>query len=168
MQSLQKRQQEEQKSREILASDVIKTVDERVNHCKILQYSEHQQIFATMYTTIHKAAADNSVAGLKHFLKLPQSPQIHIDDFDKNGNCPIHIAAEKGACDAIQFIVDSGCSPDFRNTYGSTALMLACKENRLEAISLLFKLGAKVEAANRAGTIVFILYMAITIYYTLK
>ena len=40
---------------------------------------------------------------------------------------------------------------DVRSTYGNTALMQACKENRIESIALLIDAGADVGLFNRAG-----------------
>ena len=151
MQALQKKQLEEQKMREMLATDETRTVEQRVEHCRYLQFEEHQGIFATSYSTIHNAAADGSIEGLKYFLSPAYRPKVHIDDFDKQGFCPIHSAAIKGANHSIRFIVEKGCDVDTRTTYGDTALMHACKENQLESIKLLYELGGRIQMSNKAG-----------------
>ena len=153
MQALQKKQLEEQKMRELLATDGTRSIEERVEHCRALQYEEHQGLFAISHSSIHKAAADGSIDGLKYFLHSHRKPKVRIDDFDKNGFCPIHSAAIKGSNHSIQFLIDQGCNPDTRTTYGDTALMHACKENKLETIKLLFNLGAQVTLSNKAGTL---------------
>lgn len=162
MQSLQKKQQAAQQLREILSKDQSRTIEERVDHCKQLQHEEHQPLFAVLYSSIHKAAGDNSIAGLKHFLRPPVSrhdknvQQVHVDDYDKNGMCALHIAAEKGAVDAIEYLIVVGnCNPDVVTSYGNTAMMYACKENQLGAIKMLFNLGAQLNIANRAGNTAF-------------
>ena len=151
MQALQKKQADAQALRELLSKNSNRTVEERVDFCKHLQYEEHQPLFAVLYSSIHKAAADNSVSGLKHFLNSRTKPKVHIDDYDKNGLCAIHIAAERGCNDALQYLIEQGCSIDLRTTYGNTAIMYACKENKLETIQLLFELGAGLHLYNRAG-----------------
>lgn len=149
---------------------------------KELQYDKHEPLFAVQYTTIHKAAADNSIAGIQHFLSLRKMPRIHVTDFDSTGNCPIHLAAEKGfnynvlctsvvflSCtkhgvfanilcfsatgcyDAVEFLLKKGSEVDQRSTYGNTPLMLACKENKLAIIRLLFDYNCNYLCKTRAG-----------------
>ena len=158
MQALQKKQLEEQKMRELLSSNETRSVEERVEHCRMLQYEEHKDLFAISHSSIHKAAADGSIDGLKFFLNSNRKPKVHIDDFDKSGLCPIHSAAIKDSVHSIRFLVEKGCSPDVRSTYGDTALMHACKENKLNAISLLFELGADISASNKAGDVSLLFY----------
>jgi hypothetical protein len=153
MQALAKKQLEEQKMRELLSTNETRTVEERVAHCRSLQYEEHKGLFAISHSSIHKAAADGSIDGLKFFLNSSRKPRVRVDDFDKSGYCPMHCAAQKGSNHSITFLIEHGSSVDVRSTYGDTALMHACKENKLESISLLFGLGADVSASNRAGKI---------------
>ena len=155
MQALAKKQMEDQKMRELLATDGTRSIEQRIEHCRILQYEEHKAIFATSYSTIHKAAADGSIDGLKFFLDSKRKPRVHFDEFDKAGFCPLHSAAATGANHSINFLIERGCSPDVRSTYGDTALMLACKETRLETIKLLVQLGATITPANKAGMYVY-------------
>ena len=63
----------------------------------------------------------------------------------------LFIAAEKGANAAIKCLLDNKCQVDVRSTYGNTALMQACKENRIESIASLLAAGADVGLFNRAG-----------------
>lgn len=155
MQALQKKQAQSQQLRDVLAGAsgtiVHKEIEERVEHCKNLQYNEHQQLFAVLYSSIHKAACDNSIAGVKYFLATKQKPKVHIDDYDQHGVCPLHLAAERGHNDVVTFICGSGCDVDIRTTYGNTPMMYACKENKLDTIRLLYSLGAKLGLKNKAG-----------------
>lgn len=154
MQALQKKQAEEQKMRELLATDANRSIEERVAHSRALLYEEHKGAFAIAHSSIHKAAADGSIDGLKFFLSSNHRPKVRIDDFDKNGFCPLHSAAVRGADHSIRYLIEQGCSVDVRSTYGDTALMHACKENQLSSISLLFGLGAQISLSNKAGWIV--------------
>ena len=154
MQALQAKQIEAQKYRDIIenkdGSILAKSIDERVQYNKNLQYVDHKKLFAVMYSTIHKAAQDNSLEGMRFFL-AQKKPKVHIDEFDKSGSCPIHIAAERGHVDSVNFCVDKGCNFNITTTYGTTAMMLACKENHLRVIELLFGMGASLSAKNKAG-----------------
>jgi ankyrin repeat protein len=142
----------QQKLLEELNTIKINSVDERVTHYKDLQYKEHQQLFVVLYTDIHKAASDNSVSGIIYFLKYHKSKiKVHVDDFDKNGNCAIHLAAEKGCNDAIKCLLKHGSSVNIRNSSGNTPLMFACKENMLDSILLLIEFGADSKLTNQSG-----------------
>eukprot|EP01033_Poteriospumella_lacustris_P010796 gene10796-7685_t len=129
-----------------------RTVEERVDHCKHLQYEEHQQLFAVGYTTIHKAAADNSLSGLKFFLSLRGHKKINKNALDHHGMSALHHAAEKGHVDSIRFLVsDAGMKVNLRSSYGNTPLMLAVKENRVDAIKVLCELNADITLENHCG-----------------
>jgi len=137
--------------REMLATDATRTLEERVEYVRHLHYDENQEIFAVAHSSIHKAAADGSVDGIKYFLDSHRRPRIKIDDFDKSGLCPIHCAAKAGMTQCVKYLVDTGCEPDTRSTYGDTALMHACKENKVNVVEQLFNYGIDIKLANTAG-----------------
>eukprot|EP01031_Cornospumella_fuschlensis_P038129 gene38129-46329_t len=152
MQALLQRQQENERLRTLLNADVKeKSVEERVDHCKELQYVQHQQLFAVSYTSLHKAAAENSLVGVKFFLNRRSKNYTPVDQLDKHGLTALHCAAEKGCNDVIRYLVEEGCDVDVRSAYDNTPLMHACKENRESTIELLLELGAKPTCQNKAG-----------------
>eukprot|EP01038_Epipyxis_sp_PR26KG_P004780 gene4780-6704_t len=154
MQSLQQKQLEDKKIREILNGETdIKnsTEEERVARMEMLQYEQHQHLFGVMYTTIHKAASDNSISGIKYFLSLNKRKKIHIDEFDSHGLCAIHLAAERGHNDSISFLIKSGSDVNVGTKFENTPIMYACKENRVSTIRLLLELGANLKLVNNAG-----------------
>jgi ankyrin repeat protein len=151
MQALTKKKQEEAKMREMLATDETRTIEERVEHARHLHYDESQEIFAVSHSFIHKAAADGSVDGIKHFLNSRRKPRVRIDDFDRSGLCAIHCAAKSGKPQCVKYLVDAGCEPDTRSTYGDTPLMHACKENHLNVVEQLFNYGIDIKLGNKAG-----------------
>ena len=65
MQELQKRQKEQQKFLDLIKEGAGKTVEERVEYNKDLEYNKHANLFAVSYSSIHKAACDGSVSGIK-------------------------------------------------------------------------------------------------------
>ncbi len=146
MKALQDRQRETNKWKNV-NENALKalTIEERVEHNRRLQYEEHQMLFGVMYSTIHKAALDGDVCGLKYFLsskgKGVRGQKVNVDDFDVNGYCPIHYAAQRGKNDAIQMLVDAGCDVNVKSIDGSTALMMATKDNHLSTMRLLLCLG---------------------------
>lgn len=167
MKALLQKQQQDQAIRNMLAEKSgDKTVEERVDHCKHLQYEQHQHLFAVYYTTIHKAAMDNSVSGLKHFLKPSLAkasrrrggedpPQALtsglVNSLDEKGNGAIHYAAERDAVDAINFLAESKCDINLKSSCGNTALMAASKENKIRAIRALLDTGADIMLRNNGG-----------------
>lgn len=129
-----------------------RSVEERVDHCKHLQYEEHQQLFAVGYTTLHKAAADNSLSGIKFFLSLRGHKKINKNALDNHGMSALHHAAEKGHVDSIRYLIsDAGMKVNLRSSYGNTPLMLAVKENRVDAIKVLCELQADITLENNCG-----------------
>lgn len=151
MQALQEKQREQQRLIEALRDFKEPTVEERIRHNKDLQYNQNQNLFAVLYSTIHKAAMDNSVSGILWFLQGNFKPRIHVDDFDRFRVCPIHYAAERGADDAVRCLLENHCEVDVKSGDGQTALMYAAKEGRLSTMRLLFEHGASLPAVNRAG-----------------
>ncbi len=173
MKALLQKQQQDQAIRNMLAEKSgDRTVEHRVDHCKHLQYEKHQQLFAVYYTTIHKAAMDNSVSGLKHFLKPANAKSQKaakrgqgslsddrsravtaaiINQLDEKGNAAIHYAAERDAVDAIEFLVENKCDVDVKSSCGNTALMMASKENKIRAIETLLRSNANSLLTNNTG-----------------
>jgi hypothetical protein len=89
MKALLERQQQEKNFRDILSTkNVDSSIEERVGRCKHLQYEKHQQLFVIGYTTVFKAASDNSVAGIKYFLSLRGHRKIDIGVLDNQGKSP--------------------------------------------------------------------------------
>lgn len=155
MKALLERQQAEQQFRQMMedvGSKPDKTVDERVEYCKHLQYEEHQQLFAVGYTTLHKAAADNSLSGIKYFLSLRGHKKVNKNELDNHGFTALHHAAEKGHIDSIRYFIEQAdMKVNVRSSYGNTPLMMAVKENRTEAIKLLCELNADITLENNCG-----------------
>jgi ankyrin repeat protein len=164
MRGHQQKQQEQQKYRELFNASSKEfhhcTVEERVERCKSLQYEKHQQLFAVSYSTIHKAAAENSVLGIKYFLsqnkkdKNKKSAKLTIlEEMNRTGMAPIHFAAERGSVDVLEFLLENGCNIDLLSFEGNTALMYACKNNQLNSIKVLLdvKRNAILLIRNKCG-----------------
>lgn len=128
------------------------SIESRVNHCKNLQYVQHQQLFAVSYTSLHKAAKENSLVGVKFFLTRGNKEYTPVSTLDKHGYAAIHHAAERGSNDVIEYFVNTmRCDVNLVTSYDNTPLMLACKENQNETVSLLLELGANIMYLNKSG-----------------
>lgn len=67
---------------------IDRSIDERVAHCRYLQYEVGEDLFNMQYTTIHKAAMDGDLLGIKHFLQIAKSSKgkvVDIDNYDRTG-----------------------------------------------------------------------------------
>jgi ankyrin repeat protein len=151
MQEMQRKQREQQLFYDLIKEGAGKTVEERVEYNKDLEYNKHANLFAVSYSTIHKAACDGSVSGIKYFMSLKSKPRIKSDDLDKFGIRPIHYAAERGFNDAVDTLLSFGCNVDARTSDEMTAMMFASKAGKLDTMRLLFEKKANLQAVNRAG-----------------
>ncbi len=154
MQQLQEKQRALEELHAALAGGIpVPTIEERIDHYKDLEYNKHAQLFAVGHSSIHKAAMDGSIAGIKCFLEARggNSKKVKCDDYDKQGVCPIHYAAQNGWNDAIQYLVSCGCKIDVKTSDGRTALMYASKEAHLHTLRSLCALRAKIWEVNKAG-----------------
>jgi ankyrin repeat protein len=155
MQALQERQKELELWAKVL-SQKEETVDDRVARVKHVQYVEHQHLFGVQFTSLHKAAHDGDISGLKHFLEHKgkghgNQRKVRVDDYDKFGQCAIHYACEGGHMDSLLFLIKHGSAIDIRTTDGMTPLMFACKNNHVHLIQYLIRNGANPLAVNRAN-----------------
>ncbi len=156
MQEVQALEKEKEKWRTLLETYKEPTPRERAEHVRRLQYEEGQGLFAVAYSTIHKAACDGNVDGLKWFLtgkgrKKGGGDKIGPDDYDSAGNSPIHYASERGHNKAIEYLLKRGSRVNMPTTNGMTPLMYAAKNNKISTVKLLYENGAELIATNKAG-----------------
>jgi len=158
MQELQEREKEKQKWRDLLQTVREPSAKERTEHVRKLQFEEGQGLFAVAYSTLHKAACDGNVDGLKWFLTGKgrssggvKGAKVNVDDYDSAGNCAIHYAAERGHDSSVLFLLKRKCAIDVESGNGSTPLHFAAKNNRVSTIRLLHEKGANLLARNKGG-----------------
>lgn len=157
MQALLQKQQQSQRYRSILAGGDgeekfrDRTIEEKVEHCANLQYVKHEQLFAVSYTSIHKAAVENSLVGIKFFRNRKSKHFTPLETLNVQGQTALHCAAEHGCNDVVLHLLDEGCDVNIRSSYDNTPLMLACKENKVDTIRMLLETGADITLQNKAG-----------------
>lgn len=154
MQELQRKQNQINLIREATGQKQA-SVEDNIKKLRSIHFTEHKEfIFAEQFTTLHKAAYDGSLNGIIHFLKAKGSTVNRaptVNDLDKYGKCPIHYAVERGNVDAINYLIQKGCSVNILTTEGNTSMMIACHENQLESIRCLFANGADTTLKNRCS-----------------
>ena len=158
MQELQEREKEKQKWRDLLANTHEPTPEERTEHVRKLQFEQGVGLFAVAYSTLHKAACDGNVDGLKWFLTGKgrsgggsTGGKVNVDDFDAAGMCAIHYAAERGHDSSVEFLLKRKCAIDVESGNGNTSLHYAAAKNKCSTIRLCHERGANLLARNKAG-----------------
>lgn len=79
----------------------------------------------------------------------------NLNQVDKNGNTPLHIAAYNGRKDLCAFYLDHGAKLEAKNNYGYTPFLLACDgfgghdEDKPGTRILLMERGANVKAIDK-------------------
>jgi ankyrin repeat protein len=84
----------------------------------------------------------------KYYTRDPAA--VSMQD-DKNGNFPIHIAAQNGFDTHVQLLLDHGADINAVNGKGNTALHMAWSYDYVSTAELLTDKGANVHQANDAG-----------------
>lgn len=110
------------------------------------------------WSAIHYAVADNDLQLIRRLLD-EKSADLHSRTFQTctmNGNMilsestPLHIAANYGNVDIIEFLLSRGADIDALDIIGATPLQFALTRNRLLAAELFVWKGANVRSVTRA------------------
>lgn len=115
------------------------------HYCKVLiKYGADVQVVdKNGYTLLH-ALSEFNVNQNKHkkkeivdlLIKCKLSASVPI----KNGITPLHLAAERGELNMIEFLLNNGAKVDCKNDEtGATPIHIAAKNNRADVIGLLLK-----------------------------
>jgi ankyrin repeat protein len=78
---------------------------------------------------------------------VEKTPQV-LDVRNNDGMTPLHLAAQGGGVDLIDWFVDKGARLELRNARSLTPLHLAAMYDRGEAVAALIKKGAAIEARD--------------------
>ena len=70
---------------------------------------------------------------------------------DKNGNYPIHIAAQNGHCDLVKWLVSNGAKVNVQNGTGQTPLHMSTSYDYADVAEFLKEQGANGEICNWEG-----------------
>jgi ankyrin repeat protein len=87
---------------------------------------------------VHYAARFNNIHALRTAIELADSWEGAANGRDRNGQCPLHCAAQFGQLDAmIELMALPGIDVNARNAKGRTPLHLAVKAGQLDAVRVL-------------------------------
>lgn len=69
----------------------------------------------------------------------------------QSGITPLHLGAENGFFDVVDFLIDNGCSVNFQNNEGLTPLHYAIKGGQIEMVKYLIEKGADPKITDIYG-----------------
>eukprot|EP00026_Physarum_polycephalum_P012525 Phypoly_transcript_12846.p1 GENE.Phypoly_transcript_12846~~Phypoly_transcript_12846.p1 ORF type:complete len:275 (+),score=64.61 Phypoly_transcript_12846:70-894(+) len=109
-------------------------------------YQDHSDAFAEH--EIFDAVGVNDVKRVRELLDC--GVDINIQDFDK-GWTPLHVAAARGAKQAMELLVQRGCDVNVQDNRGSTPLHSLIYKRYDNLALWLVKQGANIHQADRRG-----------------
>ena len=112
------------------------------------------QRFAFTKGYIRKTAMHAAVAAKtnqEQSIALLLKHGANINDLEENGYTPLHIAAGLGKCSVIRTLVENGAHIHARSQYMTTPILRAAENFHLEAVKLLYELGACLEDRDICG-----------------
>lgn len=75
-------------------------------------------------------------------IKLFMQDPDNVNRLTESGKTPLTIAAWRGQCDLIEYLIKLGADINMKNNYGNTALSLAVAGGEISVVKLLLDLGA--------------------------
>jgi ankyrin repeat protein len=94
------------------------------------------------------AAAGNCVSIAKQLLELGADVDLPVQDRQLT---PLHIAAENGCEEMVEFLLAAGASPAARSTSETTPFYRAARGGSIRILSLLYKSGSDIDAETWDG-----------------
>jgi ankyrin repeat protein len=85
------------------------------------------EYFAQRQTLLH-CACKKGYFDMVRWLVVEHSANVDLVDF--NGNSPLHLAVYGGHLDIVEYLLNRGCNPHFRNRWGTTAEEEGIKHGR--------------------------------------
>jgi ankyrin repeat protein len=85
------------------------------------------EYFAQRQTLLH-CASKKGYFDMVRWLVEEHSANVDLVDF--NGNSPLHLAVYGGHLDIVEYLLNRGCNPHFRNRWGTTAEEEGIKHGR--------------------------------------
>ena len=106
------------------------------------------------YSALHQAAHTNNVVLMHLLLEHSNNPASGSNGFRHllEDTCTLlHVAAERGHVDVMEYLLDKGAKVDSRDARQQTPLHRAVFEGRVEASRLLAQRGATIDARFASG-----------------
>lgn len=77
----------------------------------------------------------------------------------QSGVTPLHLGAESGFIDIVDFLLQNGCKIDFQTNEGLTPLHYAIKSGKIEMVNYLIEKGADPKITDLYGILKFNIFI---------
>jgi hypothetical protein len=147
----------------IASSDLLRI--DRALHARALDlfrsfWNRQAPWFYTNPTAIEEARSafnvtddSNLAETIQRLLSLSQNQGAQsIEDIECRGWNMLHFAATFGYDSMLQKLLELGARVNHQNSYGATALLCACRSNRLLCVEILLDNGADPSIPDRSGS----------------
>eukprot|EP00291_Cryptomonas_curvata_P009430 CAMPEP_0172200544 /NCGR_PEP_ID=MMETSP1050-20130122/29399_1 /TAXON_ID=233186 /ORGANISM="Cryptomonas curvata, Strain CCAP979/52" /LENGTH=245 /DNA_ID=CAMNT_0012877883 /DNA_START=112 /DNA_END=845 /DNA_ORIENTATION=+ len=67
---------------------------------------------------------------------------ISVNAVDYNGRSPLHLAADRGFTEVVEYLLSNSATPDLKDNRGDSAVTLASKANHADTVLVLQRAGA--------------------------
>mmetsp|Transcript_1052 Transcript_1052/g.1172 ORF Transcript_1052/g.1172 Transcript_1052/m.1172 type:complete len:368 (+) Transcript_1052:177-1280(+) len=106
------------------------------------------------YNSLHRAAISGSFETVKFLLLSSTAGQhgVPINSKAHNGNTALHLTAQHGSLDIIQYLIDEKAEVNVQNDYDLTPLHFACIGGHLNIVRYLVLHGASIHIRNSSGS----------------
>lgn len=103
---------------------------------------------------ITRSEGKNCIAQLRQVLSEAQGDKLVVlNSVDAFGDTAIHLAAQDGYADVVEFLLDQGANPDLPDNMRNTPLHLAALYGHYQVVWLLHRAGADLNASNDLGSV---------------
>ena len=147
----------------IASSDLLRT--DLARHARALRSFQYlwNQLAPWSYTnraaieearsTFNVTDDSNLAETIQHLLSLSQDRGAQsIEDIECRGWNMLHFAATFGYVSMLQKLLELGARVNHQNSFGATALLCACRSNRLLCVEILLDNGADPSIPDRSGS----------------
>mmetsp|Transcript_37725 Transcript_37725/g.118096 ORF Transcript_37725/g.118096 Transcript_37725/m.118096 type:complete len:333 (-) Transcript_37725:1074-2072(-) len=126
----------------------VEQYEQRLERVRKLQYDDGEGLFATQYTTLHKAAGTNDVSGVIYFI---MERGVDVNERDALGNTPLHHAARTGSLLALEKLLEHDAKPMLANQFGQSVSHMAAINGRAKVLKMLYDKGSNVMNPDSNG-----------------
>ena len=127
-----------------LAKSVAANLSELGEHLKMPRWNRARE--DTKQRPLHRATEEGDLP-----LILELCNKGKINEKDKDGQTPLHLAAQKGYVDIARALIDKGADVNAKNNYGGTPLRLAAWMGKADIAKVLIDKGADVNVKSKDG-----------------